>query len=133
MTLLLDTCAIIWWASDDSRRLGAAKAAITEAPRVCISVVSLFEITVKIGIGKLAVDLSALTNALRADGFETLPIAEHHLLAQLTLPLLHRDPFDRLLIAQAITEQLTIVSDDRHLAAYPVSIIRCAHGLDDRL
>jgi PIN domain nuclease of toxin-antitoxin system len=90
-----------------------------------VSVVSLFEITVKIGIGKLAVDLSALTDSLRADGFETLPIAEYHLLAQLALPLLHRDPFDRLLIAQAITESLVLVSDDRHLAAYSIEMIRC--------
>lgn len=124
MTLLLDTRAILWWASN-SPRLGASRQAIIEASRVHVSVVSLFEITVKIGIGKLQVDLGMLSDSLRADGFETLPIADYHLLAQLTLPLLHRDPFDRLLIAQAMTEQLALVSDDRHLGAYPIDMIRC--------
>jgi PIN domain nuclease of toxin-antitoxin system len=124
VTLLLDTCTILWWVSDNPR-LGEARSVIANTEHVHVSVVSLFEITIKIGIGKLTIDLAALTDALRADGFQTMPIKEHHLLAQLTLPLLHRDPFDRLLIAQAMTENLAIVSDDRHLAAYPIGMIRC--------
>lgn len=109
----------------DSPRLGTARSTIANAQHVLVSIVSLFEITIKIGIGKLDVDLSARTDAPRADGFETLPIAEPHLLAQLGLPLLHRDPFDRLLIAQAIAEELLIVSDDKRFAGHPIDMVRC--------
>jgi len=109
----------------DSPCLGESGAAIANAEPVHVCIAYLFEITLEIAIGKLKIDLAALTEALRADGVQTLPIREHHLPAQLTVPPLHRDPFDRLLVAQAMTATLRVVSDDRHLAAYPIDMIRC--------
>ena len=122
--LLLDTNAWIWWYSKD-RRLGPqSHLAIQSAQEVYFSAVSAWEITIKLERRKLelapGIDLSA---EVSADGFVPLAIDLEHALGVALLPSLHRDPFDRLLVAQAIAEDLTIVTSDAAIARYPVRVL----------
>ncbi len=126
MRLLLDTHALLWWLADD-RRLGRRARALVADPGndILASVVSLWEIVVKIRIGKLQADIGAIERQVAHEGFVRLPILPAHLASLAALPLHHRDPFDHLLIAQARSEGATLISDDRNFAAYHVSLQTC--------
>lgn len=93
-----------------------------------VSVASLWEIVVKVRIGKLTADIGAITGAIERDGFRQLDIRTAHLSALGSLPTHpdHRDPFDHLLIAQAITEDATFISQDQHVGLYPVQSLTCS-------
>ena len=121
--LLVDTHVVLWHVLDDPRLSPAPTAAI-EAPdvTVTVSVVSFWEIAIKSALGKLETpaDLPARVENL---GFEPLPITSGHAWAVRGLPHHHRDPFDRLLIAQAQVERLPILSADPAFAAYDVETI----------
>lgn len=122
MTLLLDTHVILWWQRDD-RRLGrAARRAIAEADVVWVSAVSGWEVAIKTGLGRLRLDepFSAL---LAADDFTELPMTLAHASRLQGLPAHHSDPFDRMLVAQAITERAVIVSHDRTFEPYGVPML----------
>jgi PIN domain nuclease of toxin-antitoxin system len=125
MILLLDTHAFLWFCQDDPGLSAMAKALLEDpANRKLVSVASCWEIAIKAGLGKLKLGEpsgSYLPNALAKTGFELLPIAVAHATGVESLPLHHRDPFDRLLVAQAIAEQLPIVSGDPMLDAYGVT------------
>ncbi len=120
--LLLDTHALIW-ALSAPRRLPVRIAAMIRDPGsdVYVSAASTWEIAIKSAVGKIEADLSAIVDAARAAAFEELPITITHTARLRALPTHHRDPFDRLLIAQAIEERLTIITHDRAIGAYPVS------------
>ena len=124
MALLLDTHAFLWFIDDDPRLSPFAAERIGDpAERVLVSVVSLWEIVIKIGTGKLALDrppVELWPESLATNNFEPLPVTSEHVLAVSPLPLYHRDPFDRLLIAQAIVEKLDLVSVDSAFDRYPV-------------
>lgn len=129
MKLLLDTHALLWWLGDDEALGPQARELIGEPDNdVLVSVVSLWEIAVKVRIGKLAVDIENVADAIRRDGIGLLDIRTRHLAALSGLPKHpdHRDPFDHLLIAQAITENATFVSEDRHTPRYTVRFITCS-------
>lgn len=127
MKLLLDTHALLWWLEDDGR-LGARARSLIEEPTndVLVSVASLWEIVVKLRVRKLEADIGDIAAAVQQDGFALLDIRVAHLLSLAALPAHHRDPFDHLLIAQAIAEDAAFVSDDRHVPAYPVRTIPCS-------
>ena len=129
MKLLLDTHALLWWLSDDAK-LGAKARALIEDPanEIVVSVVSLWEIVVKKRIGKLDADIEQIADAVQADGFFVISVGTDHLRVLEGLPILHRDPFDHLLIAQAITEGATFMSEDHQIPAYPVNVIICSDG-----
>ena len=129
MRLLLDTHALLWWLDDDPR-LGARARALVEDPAsdVLVSVASLWEIVVKARVGKLEADIGEVAAAVEGDGFALLGIRVAHLAALATLPMRHRDPFDHLLIAQAIVEDADFVSDDQNARGYPVRRIPCSTG-----
>lgn len=121
MRLLLDTNALLWLLAGD-RRLGAgARSDIESAATVIVSVASLWEIAIKVSLGKLA-PMSGLPQALRDGGVQRLGIDDAHLHQVETLPWHHRDPFDRLLIAQALTEGLTVLTADEAFAGYGVPV-----------
>jgi PIN domain nuclease of toxin-antitoxin system len=127
LRLLLDTCAVIWWFADDPRLGANANQLIADADNsVVISVVSLWEVTIKHRLGRLNVRVGKLVAEIRRTGWHMLAITPDHLVALETLASHHRDPFDQLLIAQAIAEDLTIVTDDRHMRLYPVRHLSCA-------
>lgn len=125
MRLLLDTHIVLWQFSA-TRTLGPrAEEAIKQASELSFSVVSFAEIGVKVAIGKLAVADGLYEEVLRS-GLQILGLAPEHGLAVAALPLHHRDPFDRLLIAQAVHEGLTLVTADPRIAQYDIPVIDAA-------
>lgn len=130
MRLLLDTHVLLWLFGAGGEVDGSpspAQRAAVEAPEneILISVATFWEVTLKARVGKLRIDPARL--ALRCDeaGFQRLPILDPHLAVLATLPFHkdHRDPFDHLLIAQAIAEDLVFLTADRHAARYPVGLL----------
>lgn len=126
MRLLLDTHALLWWEADN-RRLGrAARASITDpSTPVFVSAASAWEIAVKIARGRLDASCERAL-AIVEEGFFELPISIAHAVESAQLPWHHHDPFDRLLIAQARLEDLTLVAADDRLRAYDVEILDAA-------
>lgn len=126
MRLLLDTHVLIWWL-EESERLAARAGAAIAAPdnTVFISAVTGIEIAHKTAIGKLQIPPD-LEVQIEANQFVELPVTVAHSLNTLELPLHHRDPFDRLLVAQARCEKLTLVTADKRLATYEVPIMPAA-------
>ena len=123
MRLLLDSQVVLWSLESPERLATEAVAAITDpANSVDVSVASLWELAIKQSIGKLKVD-GDLREHLTLQSFSELPVLGEHALAVRDLPRHHRDPFDRLLIAQAMCEGLTVVTSDRAFAAYDVPIL----------
>ena len=127
MALLLDTHAFLWFINNDPRLSPTVAQQISDPEtRVVVSVVSAWEIVIKLGTGKLTLDrpLKELwPESMTANAFEVLDVTADHVLAVEDLPLHHRDPFDRLLIAQAIAEGLQLVSADSAFGAYPIQRI----------
>ena len=127
MRLLLDTHALLWWLADDAQLCQRVRDLIADpANDVLVSVVSLWEIQVKMRVGKLAADLRDILKEIEAEAFDLLPISQAHLVRLGTLPTHHKDPFDHLLIAQAIVEGAVFVSEDRHIPDYPVEVVPCS-------
>jgi PIN domain nuclease of toxin-antitoxin system len=123
--LLLDTHVVLW-ELEGSRSVGPlAQAAIERATELAFSVVSYAEIGIKVAIGKLTVP-DDLREQILHSGVRTLGLAPEHGLGVATLPLHHRDPFDRLLIAQARCEGLTVLTADTRFADYDVALIDAA-------
>lgn len=123
MRLLLDTHALIWWLEGGARLGEQARAAIrSRANEVRVSPVSAVEISIKVAKGKLDAP-GDLVAQLTRHGFTALPVTIEHGIAMLGFTANHGDPFDRLLIAQARCEGLTIVTADRSFAAYDVPIL----------
>ena len=121
MRLLLDTHIAIWW--DAGLPLSpAAVEAIADAHEVYLSAASAWELTIKTALGKVRRSRSLATVASDS-GFLELPVLIRHAEQLADLPPLHRDPFDRLLVAQALSEGLTLVTRDAQLVAYPVETI----------
>ena len=123
MRLLLDTHVILWWLADDPTLSQQARAALTDGTNPAfISVAAIWEISIKRAIGKLKVPRN-FRSVLDDQPFETLDITPEHAHAVGDLPLHHRDPFDRMLVAQARIESLTLVTRDEHLEAYAIPIL----------
>ncbi len=120
--LLVDTHAVLWWLADDPALPERARKALGDpAVEALVSVASLWEIAIKRGIGKLRAP-DALPETIAAEGFGWLPVEPEHAWGVSSLPDHHRDPFDRLLIAQAIAEDLPVITGDAHFAAYGVEV-----------
>jgi PIN domain nuclease of toxin-antitoxin system len=120
MTLLLDTHVLLWWLDDPKRLSRAARKAIQDgANPVYISAAVAWEITIKKALGKLDAP-DDLEDVIEANRFLPLPITIPHALAVRSLPHHHRDPFDRILIAQALYEGFRLVNRDSEIAKYPV-------------
>jgi PIN domain nuclease of toxin-antitoxin system len=120
--LLLDTHVFLWWRADPSRLAPAVRQLIATAEIVFVSAASAWEAAIKASTGRL--DLPDTIEAgVLASGFEKLLIAFSHAERAAGLPAHHRDPFDRMLVAQAQAEGLTLVTHDRLLAPYDVEIL----------
>jgi PIN domain nuclease of toxin-antitoxin system len=123
LRLLLDTHTLIWWA-DDRPLAGAAAAAIRSPDNAkFVSAASIWEAEIKVQLGKLELEVDLAAGSL-AHGLEALPITFDHARAAGRLPPHHGDPFDRMLVAQAQLEGLTIVSRDPVFDRYPVAVLR---------
>ena len=122
MRLLLDTHALLWWLADEGLNPGARDAIADPANLVAVSAASAWEISIKKALGKLAAP-DDLERQVDQGGFTPLPISIAHGLAAGELPRHHDDPFDRMLIAQAFAEELTIVTHDKRFADYDIAIL----------
>jgi PIN domain nuclease of toxin-antitoxin system len=122
--LLLDTHAFIWYSENDPKLPESIKIDIENADRVYLSIASLWEIAIKLSIGKLSLrsNYESIESSLEPAGISLLPISFADTVGVMNLPLHHRDPFDRILIAQSINNSLTLVSCDSAFAAYPIQI-----------
>jgi PIN domain nuclease of toxin-antitoxin system len=122
--LLLDTHTLIWWLANNPTLANEAKKAIASIDNIVfVSAVSAWEIAIKKTIGKLTAP-DDLAEQIKQKDFQPLPIEIHQALRVEKLPLHHNDPFDRILIAQALCENLTIITRDRKFENYSVSIIK---------
>lgn len=123
MNLLLDTHTLLWWLTDDATLSKAARSAIADPGNtVYLSSVVVWELRVKQSLGKLELP-DEFREVLEAQPFTGLPITSAHAHEVAVLPSLHRDPFDRMLVAQARLEKLTLLSRDAFLADYGVDLL----------
>jgi PIN domain nuclease of toxin-antitoxin system len=128
LRLLLDTHTILWLISNDPRLNQNTKNIISDAEEVYWSMISIWEIAIKLSVERLDFKLAAgwekdIPHEMKLCGFHQILISPHHLESLSRLPFIHRDPFDRLLIATAKTENFTIVSRDSNFQKYQVDLI----------
>jgi len=127
MYYLLDTHTILWFLNGDNTSLSdTAKNIIQDQQHTkFVSMASVWEAGIKINLGKLVFPqkTSGFINQIKKNGFKLLPISENHVITLEQLPLIHRDPFDRLLIATAIFEQIGLISCDTNIKLYSVNSI----------
>ncbi|PWH85928.1 type II toxin-antitoxin system VapC family toxin [Brumimicrobium oceani] len=126
MNLLLDTHAVIWFITDSSKLPNKTKTIIENGNNNCfVSIASYWEIGIKYSIGRLELgtDLKTIFKIIADSGFNTLPISPNHILANAELKFYHQDPFDRIIIAQSIIENMTVVSKDGQFKHYEVPIL----------
>jgi PIN domain nuclease of toxin-antitoxin system len=123
--LLLDSHAFLWWLAEDSKLKVEARQAVADPMSVVhVSAVTVWELSIKTALGKLDLDGADLAEEIEANDFVELPITARHALVAATLPRHHEDPFDRMLIAQAQIEGLTIVTRDSAFRAYGVALLQ---------
>jgi len=122
MRFLLDTHTLLWYLSNDAVLPPRVRELIDQADEVGVSIASFWEITVKCSLGKLKIESSItdLMDLCRDKLIDIWPITADHLETLSRLPLEHRDPFDRLLVSQAISEAATIITRDKIIPLYPV-------------
>jgi PIN domain nuclease of toxin-antitoxin system len=120
--LLLDTHVVLWWGQGGARLRAEARRRIADADEVYVSAASAWEVAIKVSLGKLTLP-GPLFELVTSSGFSALPVGFAHVEAVENLPPIHADPFDRMLVAQAIVEGLHLMSRDRLLARYPAPFI----------
>lgn len=118
MRILLDTHVYLWWLQDHPKLSKAGRERIISASEVYVSSASIWEATIKASIGKLEVDVNQLVAEIENSGFQELPISAKHAATVAQLPDIHRDPFDRILVAQALSEPLRFLTADGILGGY---------------
>ena len=122
MSLLLDTHVILWWLADDPTLSDGIKAMLDTEPQSYISSATIWEVAIKQSAGKI-VEPADLPERIRRSGFRELPINFEHAMVAGRLPPIHRDPFDRMLVAQAQCEHLTLVTRDERCQQYDVAVL----------
>jgi len=120
---LLDTNALLWWLKEPDRLSREQYDTIADDRHdIAVSAISVAEIAIKTSIGKLT-GIDGITEWIARQGFRELPLANRHAIVLADLPLHHRDPFDRMLVAQCIADDLVLLTGDRRLTAYPITTI----------
>jgi PIN domain nuclease of toxin-antitoxin system len=122
MGLLLDTHVVLWWLADDPALPDEIKDQLDHEPDALVSAATIWEVAIKQAIGKLP-EPAGLPELVRDSGFAQLPISARHAITAARLPLIHRDPFDRMLVAQAQEEHLTLVTRDARCRRYDVPVL----------
>ena len=118
MRLLLDTQVCLWFLGKPTRVSRAARRVLEDAEAVFVSAASVWEAAIKASMGKLDVNVAELIAQIEASGFNPLTVTFEHAARVAALPAYHRDPFDRLLVAQAVHETMRLLTTDRTLARY---------------
>jgi PIN domain nuclease of toxin-antitoxin system len=125
MTVLVDTQVFIWFFENNSRLPSPIKLYMEQSNNLVVSIASFWEISIKASLGKLIIpeNIASLMDNTLSKGFKILPIEREHLITLSSLDMIHRNPFDRIIIAQAITENMSLVSSDAVFQEYPVNCI----------
>ena len=123
MRLLLDSHVFLWWKAADPRLSSAMVRAIAEAEEVYVSAATAWELGLKVSLGKLRLPES-VEDGIAAAGFAELPVHFRHTREAVVLPPHHHDPFDRMLVAQAMCEGLTLMTHDDKITRYGVAVLR---------
>ena len=126
MDILLDTCSALWYFSGDEGMPQSTRKLILNADNaIYVSIATVWEVAIKISINKLSFDggIDVFIEAIEDEGFLLLDITTRHIKAVKDLPFIHRDPFDRMLVAQAIVEELPIMTTDSEMVKYDISQI----------
>ena len=126
MPYLLDTCTLIWLCSEPNKLSNKAKAIIDKTDELFVSDISCFEISFKWSNGKLQLPVAPriwFEEQLKIWDLNHISIKREHIYRSTEIASLHKDPFDRIMIGQALSEGLSIISPDEHIKAYPVSVI----------
>ena len=118
MRLLLDTHVALWVFADSRRLTKAHRTTLRDATEIHVSAASVWEVAIKRALGKIDIDAAVFAQAIDDSGFLALPISARHAAAVPSLPAHHADPFGRLLVAQAISEPLRLLTADASLAPY---------------
>ncbi len=125
MRCLLDTHVLLWWIEDNpDSRSDCGRSIATRNTEIVVSAATIWEAAIKRALGKLRFETAVLLDSLDRGGIRVLPITAEHALAAGDLPRHHDDPFDRMLVAQAIAEALRSITSDRWLASYHVALVR---------
>ena len=114
---------VLWWLADDPALAGYNKDRLDHAPDVYVSAATIWEVAIKQTLGKLP-EPAGLPERIQESGFTLLPISFEHAITAGRLPMIHRDPFDRMLVAQAQCEDLTLVTRDDNCRKYKVAILK---------
>ncbi len=123
MDILLDTHILLWWLADDARLSEKARALIADqANQITVSAATAWEVVIKKALGKLSID-GDLEQEIGRQGFAMLPVTFAHATEISSLPAIHRDPFDRMLVAQARIENLRLLTVDQNILRYPANVI----------
>ncbi len=120
--ILLDTHVFLWWRQNDPTLTPQARKALSEAEIAFVSMASAWEVAIKQSLGRLTLP-GSFADGISASRFEVLPIHFSHIDELIRLPQLHRDPFDRMLVAQARVEKLTLITRDSQICAYDVKVL----------
>lgn len=126
MNVLVDTHAVIWFITDNSRLSPLARKVIESPENICfVSIATFWEIGIKSSLGRLELSttLEQIFEIIEDSGFQLLPISVNHVLKSSKLEFQHHDPFDRIIIAQAQCEQVPLISKDEKIANYDISLI----------
>jgi PIN domain nuclease of toxin-antitoxin system len=125
MDALIDTQSFIWFFENNSRLPSSVRMYMEKSNRLVVSIASFWEITIKTSLGKLTIpeNIAGLMDKTSANGFQILPIEREHLIVLSNLDIIHRDPFDRIIIAQSIAENIPVVSSDEVFKQYPVNYV----------
>jgi len=122
VSLLLDTHVVLWWLADDPTLADDIKDRLDHEPDIYVSAATIWEVAIKQAIGKLP-EPARLPERIQESGFRPLPISADHAIVAARLPMIHRDPFDRMLVAQAQIEELALATRDENCRKYEVDIL----------
>ena len=124
MKLLLDSHAFLWWLAEDPKLGAEARQAVADpSSTILVSAATVWELSIKAALGKLDLDGADLVEEIEENDFLELPMTARHSVAAASLPRHHDDPFDRMLIAQARVEGLTVVTRDPAFRSYGIAIV----------
>ena len=123
MRLLVDTHQLIWWLAGKSLPARAAELIRDPANQIYASAASIWEVAIKVSLGKIRIDLDEFVAALGESGFQELSVTARHASRVADLPKHHRDPFDRLLVAQSLVDAMLLLTQDQQLSAYGPSVL----------
>jgi len=126
MDILLDTCSVLWFLNGDEKMSTSAREIVLNAENtIYVSIASVWEVAIKLSVGKLDFNngIDGFINALEVEDFVLLDISPIHVRGVANLPFIHRDPFDRMLIAQAMEENIPIMTTDSEILKYNISTI----------